>query len=73
MNVDAVVAALRAGEPVILPTDTVYGLCAWAEGAAPTARLYELKGRSANQPSALLAADLDALFACLPEIGRAHV
>ena len=70
MNVDAVVAALRAGEPVILPTDTVYGLCAWAEGAAPTARLYKLKGRRASQPSALLTADLDALFACLPELGN---
>ena len=69
-QVAGVVAALLAGEPVILPTDTVYGLCAWAEGAAPTARLYELKGRSPSQPSALLAADLDALFACLPELGN---
>ena len=26
MNLDAAVAALRAGEPIVLPTDTVYGL-----------------------------------------------
>ncbi len=26
--IDAVVEAIRAGQPVILPTDTVYGLCA---------------------------------------------
>jgi len=26
--IDAAVAALRAGKPVVLPTDTVYGLCA---------------------------------------------
>ncbi|MDX6470398.1 MAG: L-threonylcarbamoyladenylate synthase [Gaiellaceae bacterium] len=69
MSVEAAVAALRAGEPVILPTDTVYGLCAWAEGEGPTERLYALKGRGANQPSALLAADLEALHACLPELG----
>jgi L-threonylcarbamoyladenylate synthase len=67
MSADAI-AALRAGESVILPTDTVYGLCAWAEGNEPTERLYALKGRRPQQPSALLAADLDALRACLPEL-----
>jgi L-threonylcarbamoyladenylate synthase len=66
--VDAVVAALRAGEPVILPTDTVYGLCAAAERPEATARLYALKGRDPRQPSALIAADLDMLLACIPEL-----
>jgi L-threonylcarbamoyladenylate synthase len=68
MSVADAVAALRAGEAVILPTDTVYGLCAWAEGNGPTERLYELKGRRAQQPSALLTADLEALNECLPEL-----
>jgi tRNA A37 threonylcarbamoyladenosine synthetase subunit TsaC/SUA5/YrdC len=27
-EVEAAVGALRAGLPVVLPTDTVYGLCA---------------------------------------------
>jgi L-threonylcarbamoyladenylate synthase len=62
------IEALRAGEAVILPTDTVYGLVAAAEGAAPTERLYELKGRDATQPSALLAADVDALLVSVPEL-----
>jgi L-threonylcarbamoyladenylate synthase len=66
------VEALRAGKPVILPTDTVYGLCALAETAGPTERLYALKGRDPSQPSALLAADLDMLLAAVPELrGRA--
>lgn len=60
--------ALRAGEPVIVPTDTVYGLVAAAEGAGPTERLYALKGRAAAQPSALMTADVEALLACLPEL-----
>jgi L-threonylcarbamoyladenylate synthase len=60
--------ALRAGEPVIVPTDTVYGLVAAAEGAAPTGRLYALKGRAPAQPSALMTADLEALLASLPEL-----
>jgi len=66
------VRALRAGKPVILPTDTVYGLCASAYTSRPAERLYELKGRDAQQPSALLAADLDMLLECVPELrGRA--
>lgn len=66
--------AIRAGKPVILPTDTVYGLCSSAFSAAPTEKLYRLKGRDPRQPSALLAADLEMLFECLPELrGRAGV
>ena len=69
-----VVEALRAGKPVILPTDTVYGLCALAHTAGPTERLYALKGRDPSQPAALLAADLDMLFEAVPELrGRAAV
>jgi L-threonylcarbamoyladenylate synthase len=60
--------ALRAGEPVILPTDTVYGLCAAAHEPEPTERLYRLKGRDPAQPSALLAADIDMLLECIPEL-----
>ena len=62
------VEALRAGAVVILPTDTVYGLCASADSSTPTERLYALKGRAPGQPSALLAADVEALVACVPEL-----
>ena len=61
-------AALRTGKPVILPTDTVYGLCAAADEPGPTEALYRLKGRDPAQPSALLAADLDTLLEWLPEL-----
>jgi L-threonylcarbamoyladenylate synthase len=68
------VAAIRAGKPVILPTDTVYGLCSSAFTSASAEKLYRLKGRDSRQPSALLAADLEMLFECLPELrGRAGV
>jgi L-threonylcarbamoyladenylate synthase len=65
---DDAVAALRAGEPVILPTDTVYGLCARADAPEPAARVVELKGREASKPLALLAADVEALVAAIPEL-----
>jgi L-threonylcarbamoyladenylate synthase len=61
------VAALRAGRAVILPTDTVYGLCALPEHEAV---LHELKGRDRSKPVALLAADVDALAAAVPEVDR---
>jgi L-threonylcarbamoyladenylate synthase len=61
------VAALRAGRAVILPTDTVYGLCA-LPGHENV--LYELKGRDRSKPIALLAADTDALVAAVPSLDR---
>jgi L-threonylcarbamoyladenylate synthase len=57
------VSALRAGRAVILPTDTVYGICALPEHEDV---LYELKGRDRSKPVALLAADVDALVAAVP-------
>jgi L-threonylcarbamoyladenylate synthase len=64
--------AIRAGRPVILPTDTVYGLCTTPYRSGPVERLYRLKGREPRQPTAILAADLDLLFECIPELrGRA--
>lgn len=72
--IDAAVAALRAGEPVLVPTDTVYGLCADAYREAPVRRLARLKGRPEGMPIALLAADLDAILDAVPELrGRTAV
>jgi L-threonylcarbamoyladenylate synthase len=70
--VDDAVAALRLGQVAILPTDTVYGLCASAFREEPVRRLYRLKGRADVQPTALVASDVDTLFECIPELrGRA--
>ena len=60
---EGAVVALRAGRPVILPTDTVYGVCA-LPGHEDV--LYELKGRDRSKPIALLAADVDTLVAAVP-------
>ncbi len=74
MNVEAAVAALKAGDVVVLPTDTVYGLCADAFRSAPARKLARLKGRDEGMPIALLAADLDAILDCIPELrGRSAV
>ena len=70
--IEDVVAAIRTGEPVIVPTDTEYGLAADAFHEAPVQRLYRLKGRDEGQPTALVAADMDVLVDAVPELrGRA--
>jgi L-threonylcarbamoyladenylate synthase len=65
---EGVIAALRAGLPVLLPTDTVYGLCAAAAHEDAALGVYRLKGRSEMQPTALLAASVDALYAAIPDL-----
>jgi L-threonylcarbamoyladenylate synthase len=41
---------LRAGEVVVLPTETVYGLAANALNPAAVKRIYEVKGRPSHNP-----------------------
>ena len=66
--IDEAVAAIRAGKPVVLPFDTVYGLAADPYWPDPTRRLYRLKGREPTQPSALVAVDVDYLLELVPEL-----
>lgn len=49
--------ALRAGDVVALPTETVYGLAANAFDAAAVAKIYALKGRPAHNPVIVHVAD----------------
>ena len=41
---------LRAGEVVALPTETVYGLAANALDEKAVAKIFQIKGRPANNP-----------------------
>lgn len=43
-------AAVRAGEPVVYPTETVYGLGADATDPAAIERVFDLKGRDRDDP-----------------------
>lgn len=56
---ERLVAALRAGEVVVLPTDTVYGVAALPGDAGAMDRLFAVKGRGADVPVAVLCADAD--------------
>jgi L-threonylcarbamoyladenylate synthase len=68
--VDAI-AALRAGDLVVLPTDTVYGLACSPDAAEALRALSELKARPAGRPLALLAGSVDRLVDLVPELAGA--
>lgn len=57
---------IRAGEPVAIPTETVYGLAADATNAEAVARIYEAKGRPSFNPLIVHVPD----FACAKRLGR---
>jgi L-threonylcarbamoyladenylate synthase len=63
--VEEAVEAIGEGRPVVLPTDTVYGLC--TTPLAPES-LSRLKGRGPDQPIALLASEIDILLELVPEL-----
>lgn len=67
-TLDELVAALRAGELVVIPTDTVYGLACRPDDEEAVRALSALKGRSPEQPIALVAADVDAVVELIPEL-----
>jgi L-threonylcarbamoyladenylate synthase len=67
-EVEGAVAALRAGRPVVLPFDTVYGLVAVAGRERDVRAMYELKGRVPTQPTAIVAATVPELLAAVPEL-----
>jgi L-threonylcarbamoyladenylate synthase len=67
-SVDAAVEAIRRGGLAVVPVDTVYGLVCSASDDAAIARLSTLKGRDPAKPTALVAASVDAVLECVPEL-----
>ncbi|MBV8528369.1 MAG: threonylcarbamoyl-AMP synthase [Candidatus Dormibacteraeota bacterium] len=55
---DEAAAAVRAGEVVVIPTDTVYGLACDPSSAVAVERIYVIKERPAGLELTLLAASL---------------
>jgi L-threonylcarbamoyladenylate synthase len=59
---------VAAGGVAVFPADTVYGLCCDPEDERAVRRLYELKGRPAQRPAAIMFFALASLLRVLPEI-----
>lgn len=74
--VEAAAQALRRGDVVVVPTDTVYGIAADAFDKGAVKALLAAKGRGREMPPPVLIADtgtLDALAVRVPDWARALV
>ncbi len=59
-DLDRAAAAIRDGDLVVYPTETVYGLGADSLDPAAVERVYETKGRDRSNPISLAVPDVDA-------------
>jgi len=67
-SVEEVASAIVAGRLVVIPTDTVYGLACRPDREKAVRALSALKGRSAEQPIALVAASIEAVVELVPGV-----
>ena len=67
-GLEAAQKAIEAGQLVVLPTDTVYGLAADAFSAVAVQRLLDAKGRTRQMPPPVLVGALTTLDALAIEI-----
>jgi L-threonylcarbamoyladenylate synthase len=72
-SIDEVVAALEAGELVVIPTDTVYGLACLPDAEEAVRALSALKRRPSEMPIALVGASVEALRRLVPELSERAV
>ena len=68
-GIDAAVAAARAGEVIVLPTDTVYGIGADAFIPAAVTTMLAAKGRGRNMPPPVLVGTARAAAALVDDLG----
>ena len=67
-NLADAVAALKRGEVIVYPTETLYGLGADALNGAAVEKVFQLKGRNPDNPIPVLIADREMLGALVAEI-----
>src|SRR6516165_7849376 len=68
-GIDAAVTAARAGELIVLPTDTVYGIGADAFIPAAVTAMLAAKGRGRNMPPPVLVGTARAAAALVDDLG----
>jgi L-threonylcarbamoyladenylate synthase len=69
-DADTFARCIHAHGVALFPADTVYGLACEPDAPAAVDRLYALKGRRPDKPSAVMFFSLDLALAALPELGR---
>jgi L-threonylcarbamoyladenylate synthase len=69
-DVETFERCISVGGVAVFPADTVYGLATEPDSREGVERLYRLKGRQPDQPSAVMFFGVEAALAALPELGR---
>lgn len=69
-NLREAVVALRRGDVIVFPTETLYGLGADALNFAAVEKVFQLKGRDPNNPIPVLVSDRSMLNSLVTEIPR---
>jgi L-threonylcarbamoyladenylate synthase len=68
-DVTAFERCVRDGGVAIFPADTVYGLACDPDSASAIGRMYALKGRPPDKPSAVMFFQLESALRSLPDMG----
>jgi L-threonylcarbamoyladenylate synthase len=69
-DVETFERCISVGGVAIFPADTVYGLATEPDSREGVDRLYRLKGRVPDKPSAVMFFQLEIALAALPELGE---
>lgn len=67
-NLSDAVTALRCGDVIVFPTETLYGLGADALNFSAVEKVFQLKGRDPNQPFPVLVSDRSMLESLVGQI-----
>lgn len=59
---DASVKALKEGQVIAVPTDTIYGLACLAQNSDAVKRVYDIKGRNGNNPLAICVGEIQDIY-----------
>ncbi|HEU4345342.1 MAG TPA: L-threonylcarbamoyladenylate synthase [Candidatus Binatia bacterium] len=70
-NFSGAVAALRRGDVIVYPTETLYGLGADAFNQAAVEQVFRLKDRDSHNPISVLIADREMLHELVPQVSPA--
>ena len=61
---------IAVGGVALFPADTVYGLATEPDSREGVERLYRIKGRRPDKPTAVMFFDIDLALAALPDLGE---
>jgi len=68
LEFQAAIAALKRGEVIVFPTETLYGLGADALNSAAVEKTFQLKGRDTANPISVLVADRTMLCTIVDQV-----